>query len=58
LAVVYAARPAHIDEVLKGAKSANLPLEEAVSFELVINNRTARALGFTIPESLRQQADQ
>jgi putative ABC transport system substrate-binding protein len=54
---VYRAICVQLDRVLRGAKPTDLPVEQPTKFELVINLKTAKALGFTIPQSLLVQAD-
>jgi putative ABC transport system substrate-binding protein len=58
LAGVYRDTAVFVDKVLKGAKPAELPIQQPTKFEFIVNLKTARALGLTIPESLLARADQ
>src|SRR4051812_24212532 len=55
---LYRRMAAHVDKILKGTRVAEIPVEQAAKFELVLNQKTAKALGLTIPPALLVRADE
>jgi putative ABC transport system substrate-binding protein len=55
---IYSTAAEQVVKILRGARPSELPIQQATRFELVINNKTAKALGIKIPASLLERADE
>jgi len=58
IAEMYRRGAAYVDRILKGTKPADLPVEQPIKFDMVINLKTAKSLGMSIPQSLLLRADE